>query len=274
MKKVRWQRRDSIEIMDILNAPIIHGGDSIGVLKNAIVMRDDDHGAFGSFGDALKELHHDLTILGIERSGRLVTDDQTRLMHQCPRDGDTLLLPTGELIGPVFHSVSQTDPLKDLLRFLLCVSSRFPLDQQRHTDVLDAVQGGDQMELLENEPDVLSAESSDGGFLHRPQVRAEDFQFSFVRLQSASDDADERGLSAAGRTNEHGDVPTAHIEVDSFEDLKASTAVAEATFYTAKPSGQLVLRIGLANGNIGHERKGVNRGRPWLAPTEPRARCQ
>lgn len=143
------------------------------------------------------------------------------------------------------------------------------MDQQRKIPiVLDAVQCGDQMELLENEPDVLSAESSDGGFFHRPAIRAEDFQFSFVRLQSASDDADERGLSAAGRTNEHGDVPTAHIEVDSFEDLKASTAVAEATFYTAKPSGQLVLRIGLANGNIGHDQKGVNReDHGWLQPS-------
>ena len=43
-----------------------------------------------------QRLHHRLSIGWIERGNRLVRQNDFRQLHQGPRDGDTLLLPTGQ----------------------------------------------------------------------------------------------------------------------------------------------------------------------------------
>src|SRR5687768_994244 len=54
---------------------------------------------------------HDLLAGGaVEVAGRLVGQQDGRLVHQRPRDRDPLPLAAGELVGPVIHPVSQPHP--------------------------------------------------------------------------------------------------------------------------------------------------------------------
>ena len=199
-----------------------------------------------------RSLHHDAAVLGIECGGGLITDDEPRLMHQSTGDGDALLLTTGELGGAVFHAVPQSDTIEHLPRFLLRIAGGFPLDQERNADVLDAVQGRDEIKLLEDEADVLCTEARDGGLLHGAQIATEDLELAIIRLQRASDDADERGFPTTRRSDEHGDVTAANVEIDALQDLKPRAAISKTTGDPAKLCSHFVLGVWFLDGNIGH----------------------
>ena len=64
----------------------------------AHLVRDDDHrdAVAGEVGD---DLQHLADHLGVERGGRLIEEQHIGLHRQRPHDGDTLLLPAGELGG-------------------------------------------------------------------------------------------------------------------------------------------------------------------------------
>ncbi len=65
---------------------------------------DDDHrdAVAGEVGDDLQHLPDHL---GVERGGRLIEEQHIGLHRQRPHDGDTLLLPAGELGGIGVHLV-------------------------------------------------------------------------------------------------------------------------------------------------------------------------
>jgi len=53
---------------------------------------------------------HDVVVgFGVQRAGRLVGENQTRVIHDRPRDRDPLLLSAGELIGLAEKAVGKPD---------------------------------------------------------------------------------------------------------------------------------------------------------------------
>ncbi len=119
-------------------------------------------------------------------------------MNQGPSDCHPLLLAAGKLGGAVIHAVAQADLLKDLPGASLRMSGGSSLNQQRHTDVLHAAQGGDEIEGLEDEADVLCTKSSRASTAHAAQVLAKnrDLAGTFITAQGAGDDAQQGGFSA------------------------------------------------------------------------------
>ncbi len=70
---------------------------------------------------------HDLGAgLGIQVAGRLVGQDDARLVDQRPRDGDALLLPAGQLVGPMVDAVAQPYRLQGALGPLPPLRGRAP----------------------------------------------------------------------------------------------------------------------------------------------------
>ena len=113
--------------------------------------------------------------LGVEGGGRLVADQQPRLVDQGAGDGDALLLAAGELARagsrparPCRASSSTRPACADGL-------ARGPAgDEQRHGGVLGGGQGRQQVVLLEDEADVLAAEARPSAPVGQPrQVGAE-----------------------------------------------------------------------------------------------------
>src|ERR1700682_5600011 len=57
---------------------ILDEDDAIGVGRRAVIMRDREHRAVGIFGNLRQKRHHGTPVLGIERGGWLVGEDEAR----------------------------------------------------------------------------------------------------------------------------------------------------------------------------------------------------
>ena len=78
-------------------AAVVHVGDPVAEVEDAVVVGDDHDGPVGPDGRLAEQLHHGQAGLVVERGGRLVADQQARLVDQGPGDRDPLLLAAGEL---------------------------------------------------------------------------------------------------------------------------------------------------------------------------------
>ena len=168
-------------------------------------MGDDDDGAVGGAGDVAEQIEDDLAVVGVERGGGLIADDQRRLVDQGAGDGDALLLAAGEFaraFAPAradAHGFEHGPGAGD---------GRFggqALDQQRHGDIFRGGDGGDQVELLENEADVIGAEPRELAAGQLMQRSVKHGHGSRIDPQRAGDDAEQGGFATAGRTHQHED---------------------------------------------------------------------
>ena len=91
------------------NASVVHGGDAVGVGENAVIVRDDDGTTSGLTHQFAEQFHDHFSVLGIERGGGFVANDQSRIVHQCAGNGDTLLLTAGKFVRAFFHVLAEAD---------------------------------------------------------------------------------------------------------------------------------------------------------------------
>ena len=94
---------------------VAHDDDAFAVGGDVQFVRDHDDGDAGVV--EFLEQAHDLDAgAGVEIAGRLVGQDQFRLVDQGAGDGDALLLSAGKLAGMMVAPVAQADFLQRLRR--------------------------------------------------------------------------------------------------------------------------------------------------------------
>jgi hypothetical protein len=100
-----------------------------------------------------------LSGLGIEISGRLICEQDRWIDGQRPGNGHALALPARQLVRNVIEAGAQLDQLEQLAR--ACVDLLFrPTPQvQRQRHVLHRAQARQQIEELEDESDLVTANS-------------------------------------------------------------------------------------------------------------------
>src|SRR5262245_56246846 len=86
--------------------------------------------------DAVEELHDPDGRVGVEVPGRLVADEERRMVHHRARDRDALLLSARELLRTRAHLVRETDEVHHLRHLLADLCIRLALHAQRVADVL------------------------------------------------------------------------------------------------------------------------------------------
>ena len=79
------------------DAAVLDADDAVGQLGDGRVMRDDDDGRAVRAADGFEQGEHLHARFGIERAGRLVTQEQRGILAQGARDGYALLLAAGKL---------------------------------------------------------------------------------------------------------------------------------------------------------------------------------
>lgn len=90
---------------------ILQTDDAVGLHGDGIVVGDEDDGV-ALLMQLLQHPQHFAAGVRIQRAGGLVGQDDRRVAHQRPRDGNALLLAAGELIGLVPDLVAQAHLLQ------------------------------------------------------------------------------------------------------------------------------------------------------------------
>ena len=120
-------------------------------------MGDQDDGA-ASLVEAVEDLQNVLAGLGVQGAGGLIGHDDGRMGGDGPGDGDSLLLASGHLGGPVAEAVGHAHPLQGGHDPLLPLEHADPLIDEGELHILIGGEGGDQVIALENEADLLVAD--------------------------------------------------------------------------------------------------------------------
>ena len=77
-------------------------------------MQVGDDGTAVLFVDPPQRLHHHLRVHRIERGNRLVRENDLRILHQRPGNGDALLLPARQRLGPFRRVLGDAQPIEDV----------------------------------------------------------------------------------------------------------------------------------------------------------------
>jgi hypothetical protein len=82
------------------------------------VRRDDDDPA--ALGERAQQLEHGLDLDVVEVRGRLVRQQQRRVQRERACDRDPLLLPAGQVVGPMRAAIGQARLLQERFGALAC----------------------------------------------------------------------------------------------------------------------------------------------------------
>src|SRR5690606_21447894 len=94
---------------------VAHPDDPAGVLGDVVLVRDHDDG-LARLVEPLEHRHDLGAGDAVEVAGGLVGQDDIRVVDQRSGDRHALLLPAGELVGPVIEPLGQADHLGELGR--------------------------------------------------------------------------------------------------------------------------------------------------------------
>ena len=171
----------------------------------------------------------------VERGDRLVRQQQRGLSHERTRDGNTLLLPAGEITDRLIVLVRQTDareqPLS--LRDLRARKQAQQRRRQRHVrqaGVEHVLPAGDRLhecEILIDGADAL-LHGALGAAARAGKRLPVDAHFPAVARQRAVEDAKQRRLPGTGRADDGHELPRLHTEGDVRQHLRpAAEALAD-----------------------------------------------
>jgi hypothetical protein len=200
------------------------------LLDRAGIVRDHaDRRAF--LVQLAEEAEHDLRVLGVEVTGRLVGEDDRGVADQRTGDGHALLLTAGELAREVIEAMLHLDLRQHGLGLGLHVRGDEALAiGQREADVLEDGQLADQVEGLEDEADLAVA---DAGALVAGEVAdvvAVEPVLAAGRRVEEAEDREERRLAAARGAGDADVLAVRDFEVELMEGSRLDLLGHEALF--------------------------------------------
>ena len=192
---------------------------AIGVARVARVVRD--HADRRAFAVQLAEqLHDGFAVLRVEVSGRLVRQQDRRGAGDGAGDRDALLLTARELRGQVLGAVRHADLLERRHHALLALGRLHAAIGERQLDVLVDVQVADQVEALEDEPDLAVAHARALGERQVRDFLAVQDVAPFGRRVEQPQDREQRRLAAARRAGNRDVLTALDLEVDAGQGMR------------------------------------------------------
>ena len=162
--RARWAScglpaRDGGRLRDVGDdLPVAHGDDARGEAGDVRLVRHEDHRHPALAVQALEERDDLEARRGVEVAGRLVGEEQRRAPDERARDRDALLLAARELARQVALAVAEPDLAERGARALALLGRGDAPVDERQLDVLERARPRDQVEALEDEPDLAVAE--------------------------------------------------------------------------------------------------------------------
>src|SRR6266508_1738920 len=190
------------------------------------VVRHEDHGVAMTV-ELLEELEHLGTCLGIERPGRLVGQQDRRVVRQRPRDRDALPLPAREHRRQDVGLLRDADALQELHCSLAPLPARDARVEQRQLDVARNRGLRKQVVVLEHEADLLIADSCERRARQPLDRLAVQEVAPLGRRVETPQDRHQGGLARARRPDERDKLPTRDRQVDAAQRVTRHAVVTE-----------------------------------------------
>ena len=208
---------------DLLDAAQTQDHDLVGHGHRLdLVVRDVDHGVAES-GVQVGELDPHLHAkLGIEIGERLVEQEDPRLAHHCPTDGDALTLPARELARPpreelldLQHPCRRAHPLLDLgAGHLHVLEAEGEVLPDRHVRI-EGIGLEDHGEAALRGAELVDALTVDADLARR-------------YVLEPGDHAQKGRLAATGRADEDAERTVLGLQVDAMDHLDRAEALGHA----------------------------------------------
>ena len=216
------------------DAALVHEDEVVADIACELhLVRDDDH-RHPALGEVAHHDQHLADELRVERRRDLVEEHHVRLHHQRPRDRDALLLAPRELVRVAVRLLLEPYPGHQLPPALLGLAPRLPLHAPgREGDVVERLQVREEVELLEDDPDLLPDRARVHA-LPRDLLPLEEDPARLDRLEQV-DAAKQRALAAPARPDDDEHLTRIEGEVDAVED----DVVAEALVHLVQPDHRL-----------------------------------
>ena len=218
---------EGLAVVDAGDATVFHFGQAIGVGVGAGIVGDDDDATAWGTGGGGEEIHDLVTGFAIQCGGGFVGDEESGFVDEGAGDGDALLLAAGELAGAFAFATGETDAGEECGGLVFGFAAAGAVEEEGDGDVFDEVEGGDEVELLEDEADVTTAEGGDGRSGEVVEAGAEEVDVAFVPLEGAGGDGEEGGLAATGRADDEVEFALGGGEVGALEGEGAGIAGTE-----------------------------------------------
>ena len=172
-----------------------------------------------------------------EGGGGLVANDQAGFVDQGPPEGHTLLLSPRKRAGMRIEPVPEPKPCEHRLGPLDGLASRHPGCQERNGGVFRRGQGGKEVVLLEDEPQMAAAKADPVLRRELLGILPEHLHLPRPGVEQPRDDGNEGGLATPAGAHEEGQLPHRGIEIDTTQDLDACLPGAEALLHPTAPDG-------------------------------------
>ncbi len=141
------------------------------------------------------QLEHAFRVAAVEVAGRFVREHELRLRHQRTGNGCALTLATGELMRTVRQTLAQPHALQDLACAILRFARVHPTHEQRHGDVFQRRELGQQVMELVDEADRVVAQLAPFLLAEQMNVLAVDEDLATRRLVEPAEDLQQRRFS-------------------------------------------------------------------------------
>ena len=177
-------------------------------------------------------VHHLLAGRGVQVAGGLVGKEQARPVDEGAGDRDSLLLAAGELAGVVPQPVSEAH--RGQLRPGPVEGVGLARELAGRGHVLESGHGGDEMEGLEDDPDVAAPKPRERVLVQGGQVMSGRRDLPAGGAFKAADDHEQGGLARARGSDHAHRLPGCQVEVDAAQDLHRSGRPGQRDAQTAQ----------------------------------------
>jgi len=161
----------------------------------------------------------------VEIAGRFVGDEDRRVRCDGARDGDALLLAAGKLGRIVVHAMAEPDIAQFGLGPAEGVDMPGQLERQSH--VLARRHGRHEMEGLEDDADMPTAEDGEPILVERAQILAGDLDEAGIGAFQPGHGHEQSRFSGAGRADEAGRLAIGQRHRNALEDMDAGGAASQ-----------------------------------------------
>jgi hypothetical protein len=175
-----------------LDLPFSHGG-------NFLVMCDH-HNRPPVCVELVEQVQHAGLVFGVQFAGRLVSEDNARVIRQGAGNRDTLTLATGEPRGTELHALAQPNSREQLGGAGASFQGRDAGRLHRQLDVLDGGQVVEQVEALEDEAERSEPQPGLLGVAQLPEILAVKEDAALGGAVEQTNDLKQRALAGARRS--------------------------------------------------------------------------